>query len=295
MVFINSDGKFNENTYLIDAELYRMKGNLAIYIIENENMRVMIDTPSDLMVRRFVKKIKEFGLYPIHKIILTHSHFDHVQGVGKLKKLMQETKIEVLASERAIDNLKNPDKLNKDFGYNVNPIDNVTPLKEGDVIDVNGLKLEIMNFFGHTQDSIAILDRKNKNLFVGDAIIDRFDPETAIPEFVPPDFIESEILKTFEKLRSLKSELNSVCLAHFGVWKDDDFFGTLNKMEAFHFDTKESILKWYNENPSLKYITLKYHEKFTPDSKVHTKDNIRGLELLIALLIKGLKATGDIK
>jgi len=41
MVFINSDGKFNENTYLIDAELYRMKGNLAIYI-------------------------KEFGLYPIH-------------------------------------------------------------------------------------------------------------------------------------------------------------------------------------------------------------------------------------
>jgi len=191
--------------------------------------------------------------------------------------------------------LKNPDKLNKDFGYNVNPIDNVTPLKEGDIIDVNGLKLEIMNFFGHTQDSIAILERKNKNIFVGDAIIDRFDPETAIPEFVPPDFIESEILKTFEKLRSLKSEFNSVCLANFGVWKDDDFFETLNKMEVFHFDTKESILKWYNENPSLKYITLKYHEKFTPDSKVHTKDNIRGLELLIALLIKGLKATGDIK
>lgn len=25
MVFINSDGKFNENTYLIDAELYRTK------------------------------------------------------------------------------------------------------------------------------------------------------------------------------------------------------------------------------------------------------------------------------
>jgi hypothetical protein len=68
MVFINSDGKFNENTYLIDVELYRMKGNLAIYIIENENMRVMIDTPSDLMARRFVKKIKEFGLFPVHKI-----------------------------------------------------------------------------------------------------------------------------------------------------------------------------------------------------------------------------------
>ena len=295
MVFINSDGKFNENTYLIDAELYRMKGNLAIYIIENENMRVMIDTPSDLMARRFVKKIKEFGLYPIHKIILTHSHFDHVQGVGKLKKLMQETKIEVLASERAIDNLKNPDKLNKDLGYNVNPIDNVTPLKEGDIIDVSGLKLEIMNFFGHTQDSIAILDRKNKNIFIGDAIMNMYEHGTFIPTFMSRDFNESELLKTFQKLRTLKEDLHSISLSHFGVWKDEDFFGTLNKMEAFHFNTKESILKWYNENPSLKYITLKYHEKFTPDSKVHTKDNIRGLELLIEWLIEGLKITGDIK
>jgi len=64
MVFINSDGKFNENTYLIDTELYRMKGNLAIYIIENENMRVMIDTPSDLMARRFVKKNKRIRIIP---------------------------------------------------------------------------------------------------------------------------------------------------------------------------------------------------------------------------------------
>jgi len=155
MVFINSDGKFNENTYLIDAELYRMKSNLATYIIENGNMRIMIDTPSELMARRFVKKIKEFGLFPVHKIILTHSHFDHIQGVGKLKKLMQETKIEVLASERAINNLKNPDKLNKDFGYNVNPIDNVTPLKKGKEWAIGDLNpgsqaftdMDILNYF----------------------------------------------------------------------------------------------------------------------------------------------------
>lgn len=38
MVFINSDGKFNENTYLIDAELYRTKGNLAILDNKNKNL-----------------------------------------------------------------------------------------------------------------------------------------------------------------------------------------------------------------------------------------------------------------
>ncbi|MHA1671927.1 MAG: MBL fold metallo-hydrolase [Promethearchaeota archaeon] len=294
MPHISTDGKINENTFLLDAELYRMKGNLATYIVENDGMRVLIDSPSDLMARKFVKKLQSLDLYPIHKIILTHSHFDHVQGVGKIKKIQKDTEIEVLASENAIHNLLNPEIMNKDFGYVVNPIDNVTPLKEGDVVNINGLKLDVYNFFGHTQDSIALLDKKNKNIFVGDALIDRFDPETAFPEFVPPDFQEDKILKTFEKMRNLESQLNSVSLAHFGTWKDEEFKKTLNLMEEYHFSTKKSLIQWCNENLSLEEIALKYHKKFTPNSKVHTKDNIHGLALIIEWLIKGLKATGDL-
>jgi len=292
MVFIHTEGKFNNNSYLIDGELYRMKGNIALYIIEHKDMRLMIDAGEVLMARKVVKKIKDLGLYPIHKLLLTHSHFDHVQGVGRLRKLMKENEIEVLASEKAIDNLNNPEKMNKYFGYQVDPIENVTPLKEGDILDINGLQLEIYNFFGHTQDSIAILDRKNHNIFAGDGIIDKYDPYTPFPEFVPPDFNESEYLKTFEKLRSLKGELDSISLAHFGVWKGDDFYKILNEMEEFHFNAKESIIKWYNENPSPEYITLKYHEKFTPESMIHTKENILGLQFMVTWLIDGLKTVG---
>jgi glyoxylase-like metal-dependent hydrolase (beta-lactamase superfamily II) len=295
MAHINTEGKFNDNTYLLDAELYKLKGSLAIYVIDNEGMRVMIDAPSELGVRKFIKKLNQYGLYPIHKIILTHSHFDHVQGVEKLKKLMPESEIEILASENAINNLKNPEKMNKIFGYKVPVIENVTPLNEGDIVNVNGLKLEIFNFFGHTQDSIAILDSKNKNIFVGDAIIDRFDQDTHIPEFAPPDFNEFELLKSFEKLRTLKHRINSISMPHFGVWTENDYQDTINMMERFHFDTKSSIIQWYNENSSLEYITAKYHEKFTPNSTIHTKENIHGLELLIEWQIIQLKRSGDIK
>lgn len=294
MVFINIDGKFNDNSYLVDAFLFKMRGNLAIYIIENNGMRIMIDTPSDFGVRTFIKKIKELNLYPIDKIILTHSHFDHIQGVEKLKRLIPDSKIDVLASEYAIPNLENPEIMNKNLGYNVKPIYDVIPLKEGDVVDINGIKLEILNFFGHTQDSIAILDKKNKNIFVGDAIMDKYDPWTPFPEFVPPDFSETEILKTFKKLRKLKNILNSISLAHFGVWNGDDFLKILEEMETIHTETKASIMQWYREDPSLKSITLKFHEKFTPNSKIHTKENIHGLELLIEWLVNGLKLTEDI-
>jgi len=207
---------------------------------------------------------------------------------------MPESNPEILALEKAIDNLKNPDKMNMVFAYKVPIIENVTPLKEGDIVDINGLKLETLNFFGHTQECIAFLDNKNKNIFVGDAIIDRFDPDTHIPEFVPPDFIESELLKTFEKLRNLKTRVNSISLPHFGVWKYEHFQETLNMMESFHFETKNSIIKWYNENPSLKYVTQKYPEKFTPNSKIHTKENIHGLGLLIEWQIIQLKMSGHI-
>jgi len=295
MTFINSEGKFNENTYLLDAELFKMKYNLAIYIIEHDDTRLMIDTPSELMVRRFIKKLKNFNLYPIHKIILTHSHFDHVQGVEKLKKLIQETDIEVYASKEALKNLKNPEIMNEDYGYRVPPIEDVNPLSEGDFINLGGLKLQILNFFGHTQDSIAILDKSNKNIFVGDAIIDKFDPFTPIPEFVPPDFVESEYLKTIHRLKSLKKELNSICLAHFGAWTGNDFIKIVDEVEQFHFDAKNSIIRWYNENPSLEYIAKKYHEKFTPKSTIHTKENIHSLELLLEWLIEGLKRMGEIE
>ncbi|TFG14375.1 MAG: MBL fold metallo-hydrolase, partial [Promethearchaeota archaeon] len=175
MVFLNSEGRFNDNSFLIDGLVFRLPGQLSLYVIENKGERMMIDVGDDLVTRKILKKLKNFGLYPIHKILLTHSHFDHVQGVEKLKSLMKENTIEVLASEKAIYNLKNPESMNSYFGYNMNPIEDVTPLKEGDTIDLKGLELEVLNFFGHTQDSIAIFDKKNRNIFVGDAIIDKID------------------------------------------------------------------------------------------------------------------------
>ena len=295
MVFLNSEGKFNDNSYLIDGLVFRLPGQLSLYVVENKGMRMLIDVGDELTVRKVIKKLRNFGLYPIHKILLTHSHFDHVQGVEKFKKLMNESNIEVLASENAIENLEFPETMNKYFGYEIQPIKDVKPLKEGDIIDLNGLKLEVLNFFGHTNDSIAILDKKNRNIFVGDAIIDKLDHQTIMPEFVPPNFNESEYLKTLNRLKNMRDKLDSISLAHFGVWKGEDFNNIVDNTKEFHLNAKTSIIKWYNEDPSLNYISLKYHEKFIPESKIHTKEKIHGLEFEIQWFIDGLKTMGLIK
>lgn len=295
MVFINSEGKFNENTYLFDGRGMNIPKFLSVYVIENEGMRLMIDTPQEQFTRKFIKKLQEFGAYPIHKIVLTHSHFDHVTGTGKLRKLTKETDIEVLASANAIENLKNPEKMNNVFGMKISPIENVTPLKDGEIIDLNGLKLEVINLFGHTMDAIGIYDRKNKNLFPGCAVMNKYDHETFTPPFMPPDFNETEQLKTFQKLRNMKDELNSICLAHYGVWQDDDKDKTLNEMEELYYKTKKALIEWYIENPSIEDITLKYHARFIPNSKSHTKENIKVIQFMIDVLIESLKMNGFIE
>jgi len=294
MVFINSDGRFNENWFLIDAQMFGMKGNAAIYIIENNGTRMMVDTttPAPAM-RKILNKVKELGLYPIHKLLITHSHWDHIDGVGNLKKLMKEAEIEVLASENAVFNLEQPEVMNKEYGVSINPIENILPLKEGDTIDLNGLDLEIFNFFGHSQDLIAILDRKNKNIFSGDAIINKYDSETFLPVFLSHEFDEKQLLLTFKKLRRIKSELeeqlNSISLSHFGVWTDEDFETIVNEMERLHYKTKNSIIEWYKKNPSLDYITTKYLETFIPNSTFFTKEKIMGLKISMQWLIEGLR------
>ena len=75
LVYINKEGKFNDNTWLIDGNLFGEKGNLLIYIIENDDIRLMIDTSEKAAAPKIIEKLKEFKIYPIHKIFLTHQYY----------------------------------------------------------------------------------------------------------------------------------------------------------------------------------------------------------------------------
>ena len=58
---------------MIDGNLFGGKGNISIYIIENDDIRLMIDTSEKAATPKIIEKLKEFKIYPIHKIFLTHA------------------------------------------------------------------------------------------------------------------------------------------------------------------------------------------------------------------------------
>lgn len=199
---------------------------------------------------------------------------------------MEGEDVEILAHENALGILKDPEEMNKFFEYKVEPIENVTPLKENDTIDLNGFELTICEFFGHTQDSIGVYDKVHKNIIVGDAIMDHIDNETYFPVLFGPHFDEQSLLNSFDKLQGMKDQLESISLAHFGVYSGDDFQSFLDGLKAKYFNAKDSIIKWYNENPDADYVTEKYQEHIIPNSKIFPK---KILGEYIGLLCKILK------
>lgn len=295
MGHFNKEGKFNENSYLIDAEFMKLKGTFSLYLLENDGMRMLIDVGEMLAARKIVKKLKALGLFPIHKILLTHAHWDHIQALPRILKQMEGEDVEILAHENALGILKDPEEMNKYFEFIVEPIENVTPLKENDTIDLNGFELSIYEFFGHTQDSIGVYDKVHKNIIVGDAIMDQIDNETYFPVLYGPHFDEQSLLNSFDKLQGMKDQLESISLAHFGVYSGDDFQSFLDGLKAKYLNVKDSIIKWYNENPDGDYVTEKYQEHIIPNSKIFPKENLGGIHWLVVQNIKALKAAGFIK
>ncbi len=294
IVYINNEGKFNENAYLIDGiPLFGAQESVAVYAIENEGETMLIDASFSLMARRIILKLKEFDIYPAQKILLTHSHFDHIQGVNRLKRLIKDVEIEVFASSNAIKHLKSPNFMNDPFEAKVKPFEGTIPLNEGDTIDLNGLELKILNFFGHTLDSIAVFDKKNKNIFVGDAVMNK-RKDYYQGTFMPPEFHETELLTTFQKLRDISVELDSISLSHYGVWTGEDFKQLVNDMEEVHFSTKNAIIKWYKENPSSNYIAKKYIDTFTPNANRYRGKNIELLEVTMSWFLEGLRRSNFI-
>lgn len=221
MTAIRKQGKINENTTLIDYGLFGVAGGGAVYLVEGEK-KCLIDGGTRSEASRIYKILKDMNAFPPDIIILTHSHWDHTQGVPFLRKkaAQQKKEIEVMASKKALPLLENQSWNNVLFQGSLENIKDVAPLNEGDVVDLGGISLRIFDVPGHCKDHIAILDEKNKNIFIGDAFGAKNGDHFFIPTFVPPYWDWDDFNNSVDKLR--KIDYDSLCLAHFGYIYEEE-------------------------------------------------------------------------
>ncbi len=219
MPWMLNEGKFNNNTYLFDSFQCDAEYSMGYYILQGTKKRALIDTSGPIEAERFAKRIKNLDLIP-DILILTHSHWDHAGGTTIFQKKFPN--IEVFAAKPAIESLKNNSKYNESFSEiitDLEPVDNIIPVKEGDIIDLGGMELLIYETPGHTNCSISILDQKNMILYIGDALGYLWEHFIVLPPIMPPEFSQEKLLSTFNKVK--KIDYSVIACAHYGLLTED--------------------------------------------------------------------------
>jgi len=144
---------FDSNIYLVNAE-----------------KPILIDTGTGSHHREVITKLKGIiNPKKVNTIILTHRHFDHTGGA---EGLQSELDADLLIHETAADALRNGDDITtaaRAFGKKFPKLD-VKAIKEGDIIDLGDMKLEVLHTPGHSICSIALFYEERKTLFPGDTV-----------------------------------------------------------------------------------------------------------------------------
>ncbi len=215
MTAIRTPGKINEDTWLIDIGMLGVYGVTAVYLIRGERT-CLIDAGTRSEAPRLIKLLKALDAFPPDVVIITHPHYDHAQGLPVLQREASRVNqpIEILAGHDAILPLADP-TFNDPFKRGpYQSIGDVRGVREGDALDLGGISLRFYDVPGHCCGHLAILDEKNRNLFVGDALGDKVADDLFLPPFMPPTWDAAAFLSSVSKLKPL--DYATLCLSHFG-------------------------------------------------------------------------------
>lgn len=118
----------------------------------------------------------------LDRIVLTHSHPDHIGGVDRVRARHGDLPLWKLPMESG------------DRGYAVNAI------RDGDFVEVEGATLEAFWTPGHARDHLCFLLREEKILFSGDNVLG------AGTTVIPPDGDLGDYLDSLRRLLALDVE-----------------------------------------------------------------------------------------
>ncbi len=202
------------------------------FLIITEGKTAIFDAGFAFTAKAMVKKMKaELGDRPLDYILLSHSHYDHISGAAEMKRTWPDAKIvsaahaaKVFEKESA---MKTISKLNRGAAFyfrknifyrcSLKNIRTDIIVKNGDVIDLGEVKLEVIEAPGHTWDSLAFWCESERLAMTCETMgvlagNDKIMPACLVSLKTTMEFIE--------KLESLRP--SKILYPHYGIIDGED-------------------------------------------------------------------------
>lgn len=231
------------------------------YVIRGGGKSLMIEAGISLMGPLYVKSIEEIlgRRDRLDYLFLTHSHYDHLGAVHYLKRLIPGLVIgaharvnDLMCKESVLSMMNRLSEVLRfafkdiagDEDLTIRQTEIGLPLKDGDVVDLEGLSCRVYEVPGHTRDSLAYYIPEIRALFTGEA--------AGVPQGVDGDMPQVGFLASYEgyltsleKLMSLSIE--TLCLGHGWVFTGEDASAYLRSSYAATSEYRRLIEEYLQE------------------------------------------------
>jgi glyoxylase-like metal-dependent hydrolase (beta-lactamase superfamily II) len=173
-----------KNTIVVPVTPFEQ--NASIIFCKETNKCAFVDPGGDIDI--LLAKAKDNNLIP-EKILLTHGHIDHAGGASELSEILN-IKIEgpSIEDKFLLDSLKEQGQM---FGMDSR---NCIPdlwLKDGDIVRVGSIVLEVYFCPGHTPGHVIFYEKDTKIALVGDVLFQGSIGRTDLPGGNHQDLLDS--------------------------------------------------------------------------------------------------------
>jgi hydroxyacylglutathione hydrolase len=159
--------------------------NAYIIVCKHSSDAAVIDPAQDSH-EEIIQTAQDHGV-TIKKIIITHSHWDHICDAKILKNLVQAP---ILIHEKDAYNLIHPGSDGVPLWVKMEGVNPDILLKDNDIIEVGKSLWKVIHTPGHSHGSICLFDEKDRILISGDTLfkrsIGRLDLPTSSPQTMWP-------------------------------------------------------------------------------------------------------------
>ena len=220
----------------INNHLWLLNDNnqATCYVVAGTKQAMVIDTSIGLCnIREAAESLTDLPLICVN----THGHGDHMGGNWSFDKAYMNL-ADLPIAEESMNMPEVQDGIKK-FGVKYPPFENI---EDGQIFDLGDLEIEAIYFPGHTKGEIVLLDRKDRILFSGDAILEHLWLQ--LPESLPV----STQIESMKKLIPLKESFDMILHGHcqkpFGMELFDTLLSALEDLEAGNI-TDDIDYEWH--------------------------------------------------